>query len=52
MEEKIKGKVGRDRPWTPFMKQIIENIGKPNYKKLKIEVVIETSGGPPTIELI
>jgi len=26
------GKVGRGRPRTPFMKQIIEDIGNTNYK--------------------
>lgn len=34
----IKGKVGRGRPSTPIMKQIIEDIGKTNYKELKIVV--------------
>jgi len=35
MEGKIEGKAGRGRPRTSFMKQIIEDIGKTNYKNLK-----------------
>lgn len=33
------GKAGRGRPRTQFMKQIIEDIGNTNYKKLKVEVM-------------
>lgn len=40
IEGKIEWKAGRGRPLTPFIKQIIENIGKTNYKELKaIEVI-------------
>lgn len=39
MEDKIKGKTGRDQPRTPFMKQIIENIGRITYKELKIVMI-------------
>lgn len=35
----IKGKAGRGRPRTPFMKQIIDDIGKTNYKELKVVVM-------------
>lgn len=34
----IKGKAGRGRLRTSFMKQIIEDIGKTNYKEQKIVV--------------
>lgn len=36
IEEKIDRKAGRGRPRTQFMKQIMEDIGKTNYKELKI----------------
>jgi hypothetical protein len=36
IEGKIEGKAGRGRPRTPFTKQIIEDIGKINYKELKV----------------
>jgi hypothetical protein len=36
---KIDGKAGIGRPRTPYMKQIIEDIGKINYKKLKVAIM-------------
>jgi len=38
IEGKTDRKAGRGRPRTTFMKQIIEDIGKTNYKKLKVAV--------------
>jgi len=35
----IEGKGGRVRPRTPFMKQIIDDIGKTNYRELKVVVM-------------
>jgi len=35
MERKMEGKAGKGRSRTPFMKQIIENIGRTTYKKPK-----------------
>lgn len=35
----VEGKAGRDRPRTPFMKQVIEYTGKTTYKDLKVAVV-------------
>jgi predicted transcriptional regulator len=35
----IEGKAGRGRPRTPFMKQIIDDIGETNYKELKVTVM-------------
>ena len=35
----IEGKTGRGRPRIPFMTQIIEDIGKTNYKELKVAVM-------------
>jgi len=32
----IEGKAGRGKPKTPFMKQIIDDIEKTNYKELKV----------------
>lgn len=32
----LDGKAERGKPRTPFMKQIIENIIKTNYKELKV----------------
>ncbi|XP_025406672.1 uncharacterized protein LOC112680706 [Sipha flava] len=39
IEGKIEGKAGRGRPRTPFMKQIIDDIGETNYKELKVAVM-------------
>lgn len=39
IEGKIDGKAERGRPKTPFMKQIIEDIGKTKYKELKVAVL-------------
>jgi hypothetical protein len=39
IEGKIEGKARRGRQRTPFMKQIIEDIGKTNYKELKVAVM-------------
>lgn len=39
IEGKIEGKAGRGRSRTPFMKQIIDDIGKTNYKELKVAVM-------------
>lgn len=39
IEGKVEEKAGRGRPRTPFMKQIIEDIGKTNYKELKVAVM-------------
>jgi len=45
IDGKTEGKAGRDRPRIPFMKQIIEDIGRINkekirtYKELKAAVV-------------
>jgi len=39
IEGKIEGKAGRGRPRTPFMKQIIDDVGKTNYKELKVVVM-------------
>jgi len=36
MEGNIEGKTGRGRPRTPFMKQIVEDMGKTIYKELKV----------------
>jgi len=39
IEGKIERIAGRGRPRTSFMKQIIKDIGKTNYKKLKVTVM-------------
>jgi len=39
MEGRVEGKVGKGRPRTPFMKQIIEDIGRTTCKELKVAVV-------------
>ncbi|KAL4135344.1 hypothetical protein QTP88_006959 [Uroleucon formosanum] len=39
IEGKIERKAGIGRPRTPFMKQIIDDIGKTNYKELKVAVI-------------
>lgn len=33
-------KAGRGTPKIPFMKQIIQSIGKTNYKQLKVSVMV------------
>lgn len=38
MEGKMERKTGRGSPRTPFMRQIIINIGRTTYKELKISV--------------
>lgn len=40
IEGKIEGKAGRGRRRTPFMEQIIEDLGKTNYKELKVAVMV------------
>jgi len=40
IEGKTDGKAGRGRPRIPFMKQITEDIGKTNYKELKVAVMV------------
>jgi predicted transcriptional regulator len=35
----IEGKAGRGRPITLFMKQIIEDIRKTNYKELRVALL-------------
>jgi predicted transcriptional regulator len=39
----IEGKAGRGRPRTLFMKQNIEDIGKTNYKELKVDLMERAS---------
>jgi len=50
MENKIKGKARRSRPRIPFMKQIIEDIGRTTYKELKVAVM--NRGDYRSIEVI
>jgi len=39
IERKIHGKARRDRQRTLFIKQIIKDMGKTNYKELKVVVM-------------
>lgn len=39
VEGKIKKKTGRDRSRYPFIKQILEDVGRATYKKLKVDVM-------------
>lgn len=41
IEGKMNGKAGKSKPRTQFMKQVIEDIRKTNYKELKVTVMDE-----------
>jgi len=39
MEGKVEGKAAWGRPRTPFMKQIMEDMGRTTYEELKVAVM-------------
>jgi len=51
LQGKIEGKAGRGRPRTPFMKRIIEDIGRTTDEELKEAVMDRDECGGPSKSL-